>query len=92
MSRASRPGPTSAATITAPVHPALDRDIVMGPPPLPAQIAPASSAGARSKDSENQDVTEKYRRLKRKYFELEEVRRRSLFQPSVIIQPHPFRT
>ncbi|KAJ3556258.1 hypothetical protein NM688_g2126 [Phlebia brevispora] len=72
MSRSSRPTASSSATITQPIHPPLDHDIVMGPPPLPTQIAPALSAGARSKDGENQDVAEKYRRLKRKYFELEE--------------------
>ena len=50
------------------------QDVVMGPPPVPSQIAPSSSTGARLKEPESQDVSEKYRRLKRKFFELEEVR------------------
>jgi hypothetical protein len=44
--------------------PATDRDVVMGPP------APASSAAVQQT---NQDVNEKYRKLKRRFFELEEV-------------------
>lgn len=75
MSRSSRAAASSSATITHPAHPTLDRDVVMGPPPIPPQIAPSPSAGARPKEGESQEVTEKYRRLKRKYFELEEVRR-----------------
>ena len=75
MSRSARTAAaSSSATITQPGLPPLDRDVVMGPPPVPAQIAPVSSMGAHSKEGESQEVTEKYRRLKRKYFELEEVR------------------
>lgn len=46
----------------------------MGPPPLPPQIALSASGDSRGRDKEGMDVTEKYRKLKRKYFELEEVR------------------
>ncbi|KAG6336886.1 hypothetical protein ID866_2212 [Astraeus odoratus] len=46
--------------------PPQDRDIVMGPPPPPLP----SSLQQPPKD--NQDVSEKYRKLKRRYFELEE--------------------
>jgi hypothetical protein len=46
--------------------PPLDRDIVMGPPPTPG---PSHPPGQKDKS----DVTEKYRKLKRRYFELEEV-------------------
>ncbi len=44
------------------------QDIVMGPPPLPSQ--PGQPGTAKHKDP---DVAAKYSRLKRKYFELEEV-------------------
>jgi hypothetical protein len=40
---------------------ATDRDVVMGPP------APSSSPAVQ------QDINEKYRKLKRRFFELEEV-------------------
>ena len=46
------------------------QDVVMGPPPVPAQGAPPQAAQKPPKDA---DVTAKYSRLKRKYFELEEV-------------------
>jgi hypothetical protein len=46
--------------------PPLDRDIVMGPPPTPSPSHPPGQ-------KDNSDVTEKYRKLKRRYFELEEV-------------------
>ena len=50
------------------------QDIVMGPPPLPLQ---AGQPGiVKQKDP---DIAAKYSRLKRKYFELEEVR---IIQPS----------
>lgn len=57
-------------------------EALMGPPPLPPQMAyppPQVSAnssmpGGTPKQSHSQDVGEKYSKLKRKYFELEEVR------------------
>ena len=45
----------------------------MGPPPVPGQGTPQPAA-QKSKDS---DVGAKYSRLKRKYFELEEVSNRT---------------
>lgn len=50
--------------------PPPDRDVVMGPPPVPA---PASSTASPSKSKDGQDINEKYRKLKRRFFELEEV-------------------
>ncbi len=50
-------------------------DSVMGPPPVPAQVAQSGSQ-QKAKDV---DFAEKYRRLKRKYFELEEVSNRCSF-------------
>lgn len=50
-------------------------DTVMGPPPVPAQVAQSGSQ-QKAKDA---DFAEKYRRLKRKYFELEEVSNRPSF-------------
>ncbi|KAI0917401.1 hypothetical protein AcW1_007402 [Taiwanofungus camphoratus] len=52
------------------------QDIVMGPPPLPPQVAQTTSQRPR----DTQDVVEKYSRLKRKYFELEEKHKESLIQ------------
>ncbi|KAF8651972.1 hypothetical protein AX16_004615 [Volvariella volvacea WC 439] len=48
--------------------PPLDNDVPMGPPPLPAPVA--SSSSHKSRDS--QDLSVKYKKLKRKFFELEE--------------------
>lgn len=62
MSRSFR---TAMAAMSAPT----DRDVVMGPPPLPPQVAQSTSGDSRT----NQELPDKYRRLKRKYFELEEV-------------------
>jgi hypothetical protein len=42
----------------------------MGPPPLPAPL-PQQNSQQKSKDT--QEITEKYKKLKRRYFELEEV-------------------
>lgn len=56
------------ATMPTPV----DRDIIMGPPPVPMQLGHSASGDSRAR--ENQDISDKYRRLKRKYVELEEVR------------------
>ena len=47
---------------------ALDRDIVMGPPPLPPLSTPAQQP-----HKDDQYIGEKYRKLKRRYFDLEEV-------------------
>ncbi|OBZ71282.1 hypothetical protein A0H81_08683 [Grifola frondosa] len=52
------------------------QDIVMGPPPLPPQLAQSASQKSR----ESHDVAEKYRRLKRKYFDLEEKHKDTLIQ------------
>lgn len=59
-------------------------EALMGPPPLPPQMAFSPSQapvnqnmpGVVPKPSHSQDVGEKYSKLKRKYFELEEVRPR----------------
>ncbi|GBE85118.1 predicted protein [Sparassis crispa] len=66
MSRPNRP--------SAPMGP--PQDMVMGPPPLPVQVAQPDP----QKPKESQDVAEKYRRLKRKYFELEEKHKESMLQ------------
>lgn len=42
----------------------------MGPPPLPA---PVTQQGEQPKPKDSQEIAEKYRKLKRRYFELEEV-------------------
>ncbi|KAL4081140.1 FYRN-domain-containing protein [Scleroderma citrinum] len=46
---------------------ALDRDTVMGPPPPPPLTTPAQQP-----QKDNQDINEKYRKLKRRYFDIEE--------------------
>ncbi|KAI0670909.1 hypothetical protein C8Q78DRAFT_1069633 [Trametes maxima] len=51
-------------------------DIVMGPPPVPGQ-APQPAPQLKSKEP---DFAEKYRRLKRKYFELEEKHKEAMIQ------------
>jgi hypothetical protein len=50
--------------------PPPDRDVVMGPPPIPA---PVPQQGSLQKPKESQEIAEKYKKLKRRYFELEEV-------------------
>jgi len=47
--------------------PPPDRDVVMGPPPVPPQQI------AQQKPKDPQEIAEKYKKLKRRYFELEEV-------------------
>jgi hypothetical protein len=47
-------------------------DVVMGPPPLPL---PATQQSPPAPSKDNQEIVDKYRRLKRKYFELEDVSR-----------------
>ncbi|KAF8229672.1 hypothetical protein L208DRAFT_160034 [Tricholoma matsutake] len=55
----SRRRSTSSSKASVP-----DRDVVMGPPPAPAPSAAVPQT--------NQDISEKYRKLKRRFFELEE--------------------
>ncbi|KAI0369383.1 hypothetical protein BV20DRAFT_1036495 [Pilatotrama ljubarskyi] len=52
------------------------QDIVMGPPPVPSQIAQSAS----QQKAKEPDYAEKYRRLKRKYFELEEKHKEAMIQ------------
>ncbi|KAI0631970.1 hypothetical protein C8Q77DRAFT_1218536 [Trametes polyzona] len=52
------------------------QDIVMGPPPVPAQVAQSTS----QQKPKEPDFAEKYRRLKRKYFELEEKHKEAMIQ------------
>lgn len=49
-----------------------DRDVVMGPPPVPAQ-PPQQQVMSQQKPKDNQEIGDKYKKLKRRYFELEEV-------------------
>lgn len=54
--------------------PPSDRDVVMGPPPVPTPLSsglPAPLPQLKSKDDQN--IAEKYKKLKRRFFELEEV-------------------
>ena len=51
-----------------PPPPPVDRDVIMGPPPVPP-FTPSSVQN--SKDP--REFSEKYYKLKRKYWELEEV-------------------
>ncbi|CDO71663.1 hypothetical protein BN946_scf184915.g7 [Trametes cinnabarina] len=46
------------------------QDVVMGPPPVP----PQASQSASQQKSKEPDFADKYRKLKRKFFELEELR------------------
>jgi hypothetical protein len=63
-----------------------DKDIVMGPPPLPPQIAVSAPVADSSKGREKDttELAEKYKRLKRKYFELEEVRANTGTRPVAV--------
>ena len=66
------------------------QDIVMGPPPVPPQVAQSAS----QQKAKEPDYAEKYRKLKRKYFELEEVsrlRRFTRFSPLLIATPPSIR-
>ncbi|KAI0074044.1 hypothetical protein K474DRAFT_109838 [Panus rudis PR-1116 ss-1] len=53
-------------------------DVIMGPPPLPHQVVfstsqgSASASGGNNKQPQPPDVAEKYSRLKRRFFEMEE--------------------
>lgn len=56
--------------------PPADRDIIMGPPPVPAPQQMVQHAGQSLQQTQQhgeQDITDKYKKLKRRYFELEEV-------------------
>lgn len=58
-----------------PMGPPADRDVVMAPPQFnPQQYPPPPNQPAGVQQKPPQDYVEKYKRLKRKYFELEEVR------------------
>ncbi|KAF8895634.1 hypothetical protein BD779DRAFT_742729 [Infundibulicybe gibba] len=50
--------------------PPPDRDVVMGPPPVPAPLS--AGHAPQQKPKEGQEITEKYKKLKRRFFELEE--------------------
>ncbi|KAH9889789.1 hypothetical protein C8Q73DRAFT_747570 [Cubamyces lactineus] len=52
------------------------QDIVMGPPPVPPQVAQSAS----QQKAKEPDYAEKYRKLKRKYFELEEKHKEAMIQ------------
>ena len=55
--------------------PPADRDVVMAPPQFnPQQYPPPPNQPANVQQKPPQDYVDKYKRLKRKYFELEEVR------------------
>lgn len=64
------PAAMSRRRSTSTMGPPPDRDVVMGPPPIPAPL-PQQSVQQKPKDSH--EITEKYKKLKRRYFELEEV-------------------
>ena len=54
-----------------PPPPPADRDVIMGPPPVPPHQPFTPSSLQNSKDP--RDVSEKYYKLKRKFWEMEEV-------------------
>ncbi len=60
------------ATMLPPPPPPVDRDVIMGPPPVPPHQPFTPSSVQNSKDP--REYSEKYYKLKRKYWELEEVR------------------
>lgn len=62
--------------------PPPDRDIIMGPPPLPAPSPHQATLQLQQQQyllqqkqptKDDQEITDKYKKLKRRYFELEEV-------------------
>lgn len=59
----------------------MSSDIVMGPPPPPHLPINQTPAQQQPSSKDNQDVNEKYRKLKRRYYELEEVIRPAFFAP-----------
>ena len=57
-----------------PMGPPADRDVVMAPPQFnPQQYPPPPNQPTNVQQKPPQEYVEKYKRLKRKYFELEEV-------------------
>ncbi|KAL4242403.1 hypothetical protein ABKN59_012002 [Abortiporus biennis] len=69
MSRASRQPQQQPQQMPPP----QSQDIVMGPPPLPPQVAySASQASTQKSNKDPVEVLEKYSRLKRRFFEMEE--------------------
>ncbi|TCD70156.1 hypothetical protein EIP91_004626 [Steccherinum ochraceum] len=69
MSRSARPHQQQQSMAPPP------NDVLMGPPPLPLQAGAYNNPpnnSARTNNKESQDVSEKYRRLKKRFFELEE--------------------
>ncbi|KAH7909241.1 FYRN-domain-containing protein, partial [Hygrophoropsis aurantiaca] len=56
-------------SISTAMGPPPDRDIIMGPPPPPL---PSAQQPIQQTSKDNQEITEKYRKLKRRYFELED--------------------
>jgi hypothetical protein len=48
------------------------RDVVMGPPPVPPPASTSPMPG-QVKQKDTQEMADKYRKLKRKYLDLEEV-------------------
>ena len=54
--------------------PPSDRDVVMGPPPVPTPLSSGLPAPLpQQKPKDDQNLAEKYKKLKRRFFELEEV-------------------
>ena len=72
-----------SATMLPPPPPPVDRDVIMGPPPVPPHQPFSPSSIQNSKDP--REFSEKYYKLKRKYWELEEVR---FFR--ILLRPFPF--
>jgi hypothetical protein len=68
-----------------PPPPPIDRDIIMGPPPVPPHQPFAPSSVQNSKDP--RELSEKYYKLKRKYWELEEVRFFPPFHSIPVLSP-----
>lgn len=50
------------------------KDVVMGPPPVPQAALHAAALKPRESKENADEVAGKYSRLKRKYYELQEVR------------------
>ncbi|KAH7925568.1 hypothetical protein BV22DRAFT_1010857 [Leucogyrophana mollusca] len=59
-------------SISTTMGPPPDRDIIMGPPPPPLPSVQQSQPLQQQSSKDNQEIVEKYRKLKRRYFELED--------------------